>query len=66
VNRKKRQTRKQIRKAIKKQLQYIKRNLGSIDALVKAGSSFEALSRTEYKNLLVVSEIYRQLALDAQ
>nr|WP_076612210.1 IS5-like element ISMich1 family transposase [Coleofasciculus chthonoplastes] len=60
VAKKKRQTRKEIRKAIKKQLQYIKRNLGSIDALVKAGSSLGALSRTEYKSLLVVSEIYRQ------
>lgn len=60
VAKKKKQTRKEIRKAIKKQLQYIKRNLGSVDALVKAGSTLEALSRTEYKNLLVVREIYRQ------
>jgi len=62
VAKKKRQTRKQIRKAIKKQLQYIKRNLGSIDALVKAGSSFDALSHADYKSLLVVSEVYRQQA----
>lgn len=60
VAKKKRQTRKEIRKAIKKQLQYIKRNLGSIDELIKAGSSLGALSGTEYKSLLVVGEVYRQ------
>ena len=34
--------------------------MGSIDALIKAGSSLEALSFTDYKSLLVVSEVYRQ------
>lgn len=36
--------------------------MGSIDALIKAGYSLDALSPIEYKSLLVVSEVYRQQA----
>jgi hypothetical protein len=51
---------KQRRKAIKKQLQYIKRNLGHIDQLIAIGASLSWLSERQYKMLLVVTEVYRQ------
>jgi transposase, IS5 family len=58
---KKRKPRKEARKgAIKKQLQYLKRNLSHIEKLLTQGGSCSCLSKKEYKNLLVVSEIYRQ------
>jgi len=47
------------RKAIRKQLGYLRRNLKSIDKLSKR-TSFLRLSRRQYKNLLVIHEIYRQ------
>ena len=53
-------SRKEIRKAIRKQLEYIKRNLGHIDKLTQTGRGLESLSRTEYKSLLVVAEVHRQ------
>ncbi len=60
VAKKRRPSRKEIRKGIRKQLEYIKKNLGHIDQLTEAGRSLEALSYSQYKNLLVVSEVYRQ------
>lgn len=46
--------------AIKQQLQYINRNLSHIDNLLNRGASFYCLSKKEYKNLLVIAEVYRQ------
>jgi IS5 family transposase len=60
VAKKRRPSRKEIRKAIRKQLQYVKRNLAHIDQLTQAGDGLEALSSTQYKSLLVVAEVYRQ------
>ncbi len=60
VAKKRRPSREEIIKAIRKQLEYIKKNLGHIDKLTQTGSGLEALSRTEYKSLLVVAEVYRQ------
>ena len=58
---KKRNPRKKARRqAIKKQLQYLTRNLAHIEKLIVQGASFLSLKKKEYKNLLVVSEIYRQ------
>jgi len=58
---KKRKVRKEEREqGIKKQLQYIKRNLKSIDNLLDQGINISKLSKKEYKNLLVVRELYRQ------
>ena len=51
---------KERRKAIKKQLQYIKRNLFHIDQLIQKGATLEVLSTCQYKSLLVVAEVYRQ------
>ena len=48
------------RKAIKQQLQYVQRNLSHIEQLIEQGASLKNLSKRQYKNLLVIAEIYRQ------
>jgi transposase, IS5 family len=60
IAKKRRVSQKDRRKAIKKQLQYIKRNLSHIEQLVLSGSKLENLSKRQYKMLLVVAEVYRQ------
>ncbi len=60
VAKKRRVFQKDRRIAIKKQLQYIKRNCSHIDQLIIAGASLEPLSKRRYKMLLVVGEVYRQ------
>ncbi len=58
---KQRKPRKKARlKAIKQQLQYIHRNLSHIENLLERGSSLCCLSKKQYKNLLVATEVYRQ------
>lgn len=47
-------------KAVKEQLQYIKRNSGHIEKLLNKGSSLLYLSQLEYKKFLVATEVYRQ------
>jgi hypothetical protein len=51
---------KQVRKAIKKQLQYIKRDFRHIDNLIDRNNGLEALGRRQYRDLLVIRELYRQ------
>lgn len=51
---------KTIRTAIGQQLRYVRRDLKIIQGLLKETASLKALSPRQYKNLLVVSEIYRQ------
>ncbi|HLO51259.1 MAG TPA: transposase [Kamptonema sp.] len=46
--------------AIKKQLQYIKRNLAHIEQLIESGATLQSLSQKQYKTLLVLTEVYRQ------
>lgn len=60
VARKKKVKSSERRQAIKKQLQYIKRNLAHIQQLMNAGASLLELSNRQYKMLLVVTEVYRQ------
>lgn len=50
---------KKMRKAIGKQLAYVARNLRYVTQL-QANTSLTALSRKQYKDLLVISELYRQ------
>lgn len=50
---------KQLRKAIGKQLRFVRRNLKSIRKLCKHVSLIK-FSRRQYKDLLIISEIYRQ------
>ncbi len=47
------------RKAIRKQLGYLRRNLKTIEKQSRQ-SSLTALTRRQYKNLLVIHEVYRQ------
>jgi len=51
--------RKQLRKAIRKQLNYLKRNLKNI-AKLNERSPLSLLNKRQYKNLLVIHEICRQ------
>jgi hypothetical protein len=50
------------RTAIKKQLQYLKRNLSHIERLIELGANVDNLSKQQYKILLVCQEVYRQPA----
>jgi hypothetical protein len=50
---------KKIRKAVVKQLGYVRSDLAIIKEL-SANSSLSLLSRQEYLQLLVINEIYRQ------
>ncbi len=49
-----------IRKAIRRQLGYVQRNLAHIDQLVELGASLSQLSRRSYRDLLVIHELFRQ------
>ena len=51
---------KKLRKAIRKQLSYLRRNLAHIDSLVAAGANLSELNQQSYRSLLVVSELFRQ------
>ena len=49
-----------IRKGLRQQLNYVRRNLGYIDRLIEAGATLAALNPREYKTLLVIHDVYRQ------
>ena len=55
--------RKKIRKALRQQLGYVRRNFAHIDTLIAAGAKLSELKKNLYRNLLVVSEVYRQQQL---
>jgi hypothetical protein len=50
---------RRIRKALRRQLGFVGRNLKTISALVEAGS-LSALDQCTYRKLLIVAEVYRQ------
>jgi hypothetical protein len=52
--------RKLIRKGLRQQLNYVRRNLGHIDRLIEAGATLAVLNPREYTTLLVIHEVYRQ------
>ena len=52
--------RKLIRKGLRQQLNYVRRNLGHIDRLVEAGATLAVLNPREYKTLLVIHAVFRQ------
>ena len=65
VAKKRRPSKQKIRAGIRKQLQYIARNLRHIDALSQCEelgqkSPLKSLRGRMYKNLLVIAELYRQ------
>lgn len=51
---------KQIRRAIRKQLGCLQRNLAHIDKMLLGGASLTVLNRQQYRTLLVISEVFRQ------
>lgn len=53
---------KKVRKAISKQLCYLRRNLRNIDILASQGL-LKHLSKRQYRNLLIIKELYRQQQL---
>ena len=59
VAKKKKPRKNEIRKAIGKQLRYVKRDLDHIEDL-KERSPLTCLKRKNYRDLLVISELYRQ------
>ena len=63
VAKQRRPNQKKRRKAIRKQLAYLRRNLSHIDVLLTKGASLSQLSRHNYRMLLVVSELLRQQQL---
>ena len=60
IAKQRRPSRNKKRQAIKKQLQYIKRNLAHIEQLIESGATLERLNKKQYKTLLVLTEVYRQ------
>lgn len=50
---------KTIRKAVRKQLNFVKRNLEHVETLAAQGG-LGALSRKQYRDLFVIQELYRQ------
>jgi hypothetical protein len=59
VAKKRKPSRQQIRQGLRKQLQYIARNLRYIRELATV-TPFSRLSKKQYRDLLVIGELYRQ------
>jgi hypothetical protein len=60
IAKQRRPSRNKKRQGIKKQLQYIKRNLAHIEQLIESDATRENLKKTQYKTRLVLTEVYRQ------
>lgn len=60
IAKRRKRPKKLIRKGIRQQLNYLRRNLGHLDTLMAAGASLAALNRGEYRTLLVIHEVFRQ------
>ena len=60
IAKKRQPSRKLIRKGIRQQLGYVRRNLAHIDGLIALGASLSPLSRRQYRLLLVIHEVFRQ------
>jgi hypothetical protein len=53
---KRKHSKKDIRKALKKQLQFVARDIRHVESLITKGAHLEKLLRKEYKNFLVIHE----------
>jgi len=60
VAKQRRASRNKRRKAIHKQLPYMKRNLAPIEQLVELGAVRQSQNKKQYKTLLFVAQIYHQ------
>jgi hypothetical protein len=59
VAKQKKPHRRKITAAIRRQLEYLQRNLGAIDALIASGARLSDLKTHWWQKLLVISELYR-------
>jgi len=59
VSKKRKKSEREIRKAIRKQLGYVKRNLAYINE-IGVKTTLKTLNKKRYRNLLVCTEVYRQ------
>jgi len=60
VAKQKKPRRRKIKAAIRRQLDYLQRNLDAIDALIDSGARLSALKVHWWRKLLVISELHRQ------
>jgi IS5 family transposase len=60
VAKQKKPRRRKIKAAIRRQLDYLQRNLDAIDALIASGAWLSALKAHWWRKLLVISELHRQ------
>lgn len=60
IAKKRRHSQQERREAIRKQLQYIKRNLSHIEELIKRGAKLESLNKRQRSSLSVVKKVYEQ------
>ena len=60
VAKQKKPRRRKIKAAIRRQLDYLQRNLDAIDALIASGARLSALKAHWWRKLLVISELHRQ------
>ena len=60
VAKQKKPRRRKIKAEIRRQLDYLQRNLGAIDALIASGARLSGLKSHWWRKLLVISELHRQ------
>ena len=60
IAKKRKKPHKLIRKGLRQQLNFLRRNLAHIDRLITVGASVAALNPREYRTLLVIHEVFRQ------
>jgi hypothetical protein len=63
VAKQKKPRRRKIQAAIRRQLDYLQRNLDAIDALIASGASLSVLKTHWWQKLLVISELHRQQSI---
>jgi transposase, IS5 family len=63
VAKQKKPRRRKIKATIRRQLDYLQRNLDAIDALIAAGAALSGLKTHWWRKLLVISELHRQQSI---
>ena len=63
VAKQKKPRRRKIKAAIRRQLDYLQRNLDAIDALIASGARLSGLKTHWWQKLLVISELHRQQSI---
>jgi len=63
VTKQKKPRRRKLQAAIRRQLEYLQRNLDAIDALIASGARLSLLKTHWWQKLLVISELHRQQSI---